>query len=126
MKKQREGQRARKRRLRSLERADSPFQGDAERVSSPEISGGLGADSGVYERWAEATRTDLVLLRRAVREGWPIPEHVRSTLVAAIRTKLAAKHHDDPLMALAVVRAFIAMDCSTVEAEIAQAFGRRG
>jgi hypothetical protein len=122
MKNQREGQRARKRRLRSLESADYPLQGDGERE---EIPRGSGANSGVFERWAEASRADLLLLRRAIREGWPVADHIRPIIVEAIMSKLDTEAPDDPLMAIAVAKIVIAADNADIDAQLAEFRQRR-
>ena len=52
------------------------------------------------------TRSDLVLIARAVRSGWDVPETKRVEIIQQIGLALAS---DDPRLALSAARAMMAM-----------------
>ena len=57
--------------------------------------------------WSDAARAELLLLRRAIREGWPVPAARRPGILAEALT--LARSADERLT-LAAVRVFIDAD----------------
>ena len=55
------------------------------------------------------TRTDCVLIGRAIRDGWDVPEAKRLEIV---QQTLAALNSDDERLTLAAVRLVIAMEAA--------------
>jgi hypothetical protein len=59
--------------------------------------------------WASATRGDLLLLRKAIKEGWPVPPERRGPLLEAAFSALSRQ--DKPVrLRLAACRLAIAAD----------------
>jgi hypothetical protein len=114
---QRQRQRERRHRERSPEKPIDwvKLRGDA--ASILEKLRGSGAATELFARWTEQTsRSDLVTLRKAIHEGWLVPESTRGALAAAVMAKLDAGDTDDR-MAIALARTFVAMEEANVEAE---------
>jgi hypothetical protein len=73
---------SRKKRKRDRRRAEmQPAGGD--RGSLPRGVGGSGAPP-----WAEASRSELVLLRKAINHDWPVPMDRRGPIIADLMTLL--------------------------------------
>jgi hypothetical protein len=51
--------------------------------------------------WENASRSDLLLFRKAIREGWPVPAERRGPLIAAALSPLSRK--DTPIRHLLAV-----------------------
>jgi hypothetical protein len=64
--------------------------------------------------WESASRSDLILLRRAIREGWAIPEDRRQTLPKEIAVLLRS---DNPRLAIGAARVYVEMDRANLKAE---------
>lgn len=70
------------------------------------------ANAGLRGDWANASRSDLVLLRTAIHNGWPIPDSHKGPLLEAIRPLLETS---DERLGLAVVKVFLAASEANVK-----------
>jgi hypothetical protein len=61
-----------------------------------------------------ATLADLVLLRRAINEDWPVPADVRQSIVDELEAEIKSP---DVRRCLSVVRTFLAMESANIRAE---------
>jgi hypothetical protein len=71
---------------------------------------------GTCGGWGQGVPTslsDLVLLRRAVNEGWPVPDDVRQAIVGELATDLASS---EVRRVLSIARVFLAMDRADLRA----------
>lgn len=68
---------------------------------------------GGWGKGVPTKRSDLVLLRRAISEDWPVPENVQRTIVAELGGELRTK---DARRFLAVARAFLEMQAANLRA----------
>ena len=64
--------------------------------------------------WGEASRSDLILLSRAIRNGWPVPVERRRPILEEIANILGKS---DERLELGVVRVFIAAKDNNIEIE---------
>ena len=78
---------------------------------TPIPSGGWGE---IVELWSDASRGDLVLLRHAVRENWPIPVERRPPIIEALGNLIG---NADARRVIGIARVFLAMDRVNLEAE---------
>jgi hypothetical protein len=64
--------------------------------------------------WENASRSDLLLLRKAIKEGWPVPAERRHPLMKAAVSPIFRE--DTPTrVKLAIVRLVIAADAHNVD-----------
>jgi hypothetical protein len=114
---QRIRQRARRRRGRDPEQIDwTTLRGSAAKIL--ETLGDQGTASELFARWASASLSDLVMLRKAIRESWPVPNDVRGALAAAVMSKMRSEPRYEK-MTTAVARTFLAMEQANIAAESA-------
>jgi hypothetical protein len=71
---------------------------------APESQGGWGAGY-------PTSLSDLVLLRKAINEGWPVPFQVRLAIVSELGGEIKSP---DVRRALSVARSFLAMDRANI------------
>ena len=67
--------------------------------------------------WGDSLPTmlaDLVMLRRAVNEDWPVPANVRQAVIDELKDELETS---DPRRVLSAVRLVLAMESANVRAE---------
>jgi hypothetical protein len=91
---------SRRRRKRGRRRAAEPA-GRGDRLPAPR-PGGQGAGCGL---WRDATRSELLLLRQAINQGWPIPPARRGPILA---DALASHDSADSRRAIAMCRVLLA------------------
>ena len=72
---------------------------------------------GGWGAGAPTSLSDLVLLRRAINEDWPIPDNVRRAIVGELEDEIESP---DVRRLLSVARSFLAMDSSNIRAERAR------
>ncbi len=60
------------------------------------------------------TLSDLVLLRRAINEDWPVPTNVRRAIVGELVAEIESLN---VRRSLSVVRSFLAMEGANIRAE---------
>jgi hypothetical protein len=84
------------------ETADGPPRRPGEATACPPP--GWGAGCGL---WRDATRSELRLLRQAIRQGWPIPQARRGPILADVFADLDSA---DSRRVIAVCRALLAAD----------------
>jgi len=70
--------------------------------------------------WENASRSDLLLIRKAIKEGWPVPPELRRPIMKAALSPL---HREDTpaRMVFAIARLMIAADRHALEMEEAEA-----
>jgi hypothetical protein len=64
--------------------------------------------------WADASRSDLALLRRAIRESWAVPVERREAILAAVAQQMKS---GNTRIGLAVCRVMLAADECNLEYE---------
>lgn len=99
------------RRVRKRHRrlAKAARRGDRD-ATSP---GGRGELIGL---WCEATRGELVMLRGAIRQGWPVPAHRRRRISKEINaTMMRLVPADDARHIMAIARLYLAMDRANLQ-----------
>ncbi len=74
--------------------------------------GGRGDTAGI---WENASRGDLVLLRHAIREDWPVPKERRRPILDEVFQLL---HSKNPRVAIGVARVFLEADRANLRAEM--------
>jgi hypothetical protein len=63
------------------------------------------------------TPSDIRLLRRAIRDGWPVPQNVRRAIVGELAAELVPGFGlSDSRRVLSIARAFLAMDTADMRA----------
>src|ERR1700677_3517352 len=94
------GQRKRQRDARR--RGRDPRDIDFESLRGSAATGGLdrilgvsGATRAMWDRWRAATPEDLWMLRKAIRDDWDVPEHVKHAIVSAIMAIFDAETTSD-------------------------------
>ena len=113
------GSRRKRKRYRRFTRAqgiEASRRGDrpetrAPAPDCPSLTGGWGAAA---ELWSDVSRGDLVLLRHAVQENWPIPVERRPPIIEALENMIG---NTDARRTIGIVRVFLAMDRANLEAE---------
>ncbi len=108
--------RKRYRRLTQAQGTEASRRGDrpetqATAPGKPLPSGGWGETA---ELWSDVSRGDLVLLRHAVRENWPIPVERRPVIIQGLSDLIG---NTDPRRTIGVARVFLAMHRANLEAE---------
>ncbi len=87
------------RRVRKRERrlaANAGLRGDRQK-SSTRVSA-VGGEGGFRSDWRYASLSDLILLRRAVKEEWPIPLERRRPLMQAILSIIRSEESTERLL----------------------------
>jgi hypothetical protein len=102
--------------------AEAGLRGD--RIPHPDAPLGQSPNGGfggsLYGDWATASRSDLLLLRKAIKEGWPVPLERRRPLMEAALSPLSRE--DTPVRkVLAIARLAVAADRHDLEEELAEA-----
>lgn len=72
---------------------------------------------GTCRGWGQGAPTslsDLVLLRRAINENWPVPYNVRLAIVGELEAEIESP---DVRRVLSVARSFLAMEGANIRAE---------
>ena len=72
---------------------------------------------GTLGGWGQGLPTslaDLVLLRRAINENWPVPENVRRAIIGELESEIG---HSDGRRSLSIARSFIDMEGANIRAE---------
>ncbi len=69
---------------------DARLRGDRQTNSSPSTSAVLATGVGGQLRgdWKNASLSDLILLRKAIKENWPVPLENRRPLIEAVASIL--------------------------------------
>ena len=111
--------RARKRHRRLA--ASAGLRGD--RTRPPTGSGGGGGS--LCGDWESASPSDLLLLRKAIREGWPVPLERRRPLMEAALSPITRKGTPARLV-IALGWLVVAADRANLECEKAEAAGADG
>ena len=65
------------------------------------------------------SRSDLLLVRQAIREGWPVSQPVMDAVVRDVVNKALAPEDADPRQFIAAVKVVIAMEGANQAAEFA-------
>ena len=81
--------------------------------------GGRGEPIGL---WATASRGDLRLLRRAIREGWDVPEARRATLLHEVCQQFEASN---PRLTIAIAWVLIEADKFNLRTELVERMARQ-
>lgn len=76
-------------------------------ANCPETRGGWG-------QGLPTTLSDLVLLRRAINEDWPVPANVQRAIVGELETEI---NSPDVRRSISVVRTFLAMQDANIRAD---------
>jgi hypothetical protein len=93
-----------------------------ERRRQPDTSPASGQDRPGL--WSDASLADLRLLRRAIREGWPVPEERRPGIIAEVSPLIGA---EQARVAIAAAWVFLEADHANLrEAARAQRCARPG
>jgi hypothetical protein len=66
------------------------------------------------ELWSSASRSDLRLLRRAIRQDWPVPEERRQSLLDEVFPLI---HRGDTRLAIAVAWVLVEAEAANMRAE---------
>ena len=74
-------------------------------VHSPGTCGGWGGN-------APTTQADLVILRRAIKQGWPVPPNVRQAIFEELIDEVDSS---DPRRATSVAMTFLAMSNANLQ-----------
>jgi hypothetical protein len=69
--------------------------------------------------WANASRSDLLLLRKAIKEDWPVPVERRRPLLDAVFAQLS-REDISVRLALAIIQVAVAADMHDLELEEAE------
>ncbi len=91
---------SRKKRKRDRRRAEAT-------AKAPKTQGGQGG--GI-----PTSRADLVLLRQAINEDWPVPDKVRQVIVRELGDEIESS---EVRWVLSVARSFLAMESANIRAE---------
>ena len=65
--------------------------------------------------WGEFTKADLLLIRQAIREDWPVPDDVRRAIIEELFQEVDTDCSDVRRF-LAIVRVFLAMVKANIDA----------
>ena len=65
--------------------------------------------------WGESTKADLLLIRQAIREDWPVPDDVRRAIIEELFQEVDTDSSDVRRF-LAVARVFLAMVKANIDA----------
>ncbi len=65
--------------------------------------------------WGESTKADLLLIRQAIREDWPVPDDVRRAIIEELFQEVDTDCSDVRRF-LAIVRVFLAMVKANIDA----------
>lgn len=76
-------------------------------ASGPGTCGGWG-------QGLPTSRSDLVLLRKAINQDWPVPDNVRLAIVGELNCEIGSP---DGHWFLAVARSFVAMEAANIRDE---------
>jgi hypothetical protein len=68
---------------------------------------------GLWGQGSPVTRSDLLLLRRAIREDWPVPEHVREAVIHDV-VAIATDDTSGPRMWVSAARVIIEMEAANM------------
>jgi hypothetical protein len=103
--------RRKRKRERRLAASESRLQAGQRGDREATCQGGKGDPAGL---WTDASRSDLVLLRHAIREGWPVPEERRRPILDEVFPLL---HSQNPRVAIGVTRVFLDADRANLRTE---------
>jgi len=65
--------------------------------------------------WGECTKADLLLIRQAIREDWPVPDDVRRSIIEELFQEVSTDCSDVRRF-VAIVRVFLAMVKGNIDA----------
>jgi len=65
--------------------------------------------------WGECTKADLLLIRQAIRENWPVPNDVRRAIIEELFQEVDTDCSDVRRF-LAIMRVFLAMVKANIDA----------
>ena len=105
------GRRKRERRPAADAQADTGAGHQGERAE-PNHGGAWGAAAGL---WADASRSDLLLLRRAIREGWLVPAERRGPILEEVCSRFEDNNATTRL-SLAIAR--VVLDASNYNLDV--------
>lgn len=108
--------RKRERRLADASGHDASPRGDRPRAVPNSLAEGFGGTCGL---WVDASRSDLLLLRKAIKEYWPVLVERRGPIIEEIAQLLfSEQHRENPSRILVVVRALAAADKHDLDLEM--------
>ncbi len=65
--------------------------------------------------WGESTKAELLLIRQAIQEGWPVPDNVRRAIIEELFQEVGPDSSDVRRF-LAITKVFLAMTQANIDA----------
>jgi hypothetical protein len=100
---------SRRKRKRERRVAHAQAAGATNRRGDREDPPARGVGGSLSDLWTDASRSDLRLLRQAIREGWPVPQNRCGPILEEVLAPLREKD-TPPRLLLAVARAALDAD----------------